>query len=198
MTGRFLHRYNPTLEDEYRKAVEVDGDHYQLRIFDTAGQEHNHVKYYFTAADVLVLAFSLTDRSSLEAAKELRRFADTCCDQHSRLPAVLVGTKLDLEKERTISYEEGATAAKELGCSYNETSAATNSNVLQAFQMAVRLTVLQRRSTLDLCGCGCAMGLEKRLHRSAKKSVKGLVSKCTHFLNKRKSLLYCEHFAIVE
>ena len=158
-------------------------------------QEHNHVKYYFTAADVLVLAFSLTDRSSLEAAKELRRFADTCCD---RLPAVLVGTKLDLEKERTISYEEGATAAKELGCSYNETSAATNSNVLQAFQMAVRLTVLQRRSTLDLCGCGCAMGLEKRLHRSAKKSVKGLVSKCTHFLNKRKSLLYCEHFAIVE
>ena len=59
-------------------------------------QEHSHVKYYFAAADVLVLAFSLTDRSSLEAAKELRRFADTCCDQHSRLPAVLVGTKLDL------------------------------------------------------------------------------------------------------
>ena len=38
MTGRFLHRYNPTLEDEYRKTVEVDGAHYQLRIFDTAGQ----------------------------------------------------------------------------------------------------------------------------------------------------------------
>ena len=161
-------------------------------------QEHSHVKYYFAAADVLVLTFSLTGRSSLEAAKELRRFADTCCDQHSRMPAVLVGTKLDLEKERTISYEEGAATAKELGCSYKETSAATNSNVLQAFQMAVRLTILQRRSTMDLCGCGCAMGLEKRLHRSAKKSVKGLVSRCTHFLNKRKSLLYSEHFAIVE
>lgn len=43
MTGRFLHRYDPTLEDEYRKAIDLDGEQYQLCIFDTAGQVCIHL-----------------------------------------------------------------------------------------------------------------------------------------------------------
>ena len=38
ITGRFLHSYDPTLEDEYKKKLEVDGEKYELSIFDTAGQ----------------------------------------------------------------------------------------------------------------------------------------------------------------
>lgn len=38
LTGRFLHRYDPTLEDEYCTQAEVDGETFQLRILDTAGQ----------------------------------------------------------------------------------------------------------------------------------------------------------------
>lgn len=38
LTNRFLHRYDPTLEDEYCTQAVVDGETYQLRILDTAGQ----------------------------------------------------------------------------------------------------------------------------------------------------------------
>ena len=158
------------------------------------------MQYYFGAANVLLLVFSLTDKSSLETAKELRQFADSCCSNRSwlKLPAVLVGTKQDLEQERQISFEEGLAAAKELGCSYVETSAATNKNVLQAFHTAVRLTALQSssaKSTMDLFRCGCASGLERKLQHSAKKSVKGLLCKWTNFCSGRKSFIYSEQFA---
>lgn len=156
------------------------------------------MQYYFGAANVLLLVFSLTDKSSLETAKKLRRFADSCSSNHSWLPAVLVGTKQDLEQERQVSFEEGLATAKELGCSYVETSAATNKNVLQAFHIAVRLLALQSssgKSTMDLFRCGCASGLEKKLHHSAKKSVKGLLCKWTKFCNGKKNFFYSEQFA---
>lgn len=38
ITGRFLHHYNPTLEDEYRCKLDADGRQQSLVIMDTAGQ----------------------------------------------------------------------------------------------------------------------------------------------------------------
>ena len=49
ITGRFLHRYDPTLEDEYKKKLEVDGETYELSIFDTAGQVGIFFLFYFPA-----------------------------------------------------------------------------------------------------------------------------------------------------
>lgn len=38
ITGRFLHHYDPTLEDEYRCQVLVNGQMRSVAIMDTAGQ----------------------------------------------------------------------------------------------------------------------------------------------------------------
>jgi len=37
--GVFVEKYDPTIEDSYRKNVEVDGSQYLLEILDTAGTE---------------------------------------------------------------------------------------------------------------------------------------------------------------
>jgi small GTP-binding protein len=37
--GNFVEKYDPTIEDSYRKLVEVDGNACMLDIMDTAGQE---------------------------------------------------------------------------------------------------------------------------------------------------------------
>ena len=34
-----MEKYDPTIEDSYRKLVEVDNDQYMLEILDTAGTE---------------------------------------------------------------------------------------------------------------------------------------------------------------
>jgi len=42
--GIFVERYDPTIEDSYRKMIEVDGNQFMLEILDTAGTE----QYVFT------------------------------------------------------------------------------------------------------------------------------------------------------
>lgn len=37
--GVFVERYDPTIEDSYRKHIDVDGRHVVLEIMDTAGTE---------------------------------------------------------------------------------------------------------------------------------------------------------------
>lgn len=38
LTGRFLQHYDPTLEDEYRTCLMVDGEEREVTVMDTAGQ----------------------------------------------------------------------------------------------------------------------------------------------------------------
>lgn len=37
--GKFVERFDPTIEDAYRQQAEVDGEARMLEIYDTAGQE---------------------------------------------------------------------------------------------------------------------------------------------------------------
>ena len=48
---------------------------------------------------------------------------------------VLVGNKIDLDRERKVSKEEGATLAKHLGMKFIETSAKSSANVGEAFKI---------------------------------------------------------------
>ncbi len=57
---------------------------------------------------------------------------------------MLVGNKVDLEEERAVRKEEGATAAQRFGCGFVEASAKTNTRVNELFYELVRLITAWR------------------------------------------------------
>lgn len=146
-------------------------------------QDPLFLQSYCRSADALLVAFSLTDQSSLNTAHDILQLA---CSNGRRPPAVLVGTKSDLQAERQVSFEKGLAVAKDLGCGYSETSAATHVNVTQAFHLAVKLSVYSSSSSVsDLCG-GCAANLESKLQQSAKKGVREVLRKWSSLSRKKK------------
>lgn len=140
MTNNFIKEYDPTIEDNYRKQVVVDGEVALLDILDTAGQEEYSAMrdQYINFGKGFLLAYSITSRISydelIEIHQSILRAKDTDC-----VPMVLCATKSDLEDERVISKAEGADLASNLKCPFFESSAKTHVNVDEVFSELVRV-----------------------------------------------------------
>ncbi|XP_066912706.1 ras-related protein Rap-1b-like isoform X1 [Clytia hemisphaerica] len=138
--GIFVEKYDPTIEDSYRKQVEVDGQQAMLEILDTAGTEQFTAMrdLYMKNGQGFVLVYSITAQSTFNDLMDLRdqilRVKDT-----EDVPMVLVGNKCDLEDERVVGKDNGQNLAKQFGnCTFLETSAKMKINVNEIFHDLVR------------------------------------------------------------
>mmetsp|Transcript_20550 Transcript_20550/g.28945 ORF Transcript_20550/g.28945 Transcript_20550/m.28945 type:complete len:186 (-) Transcript_20550:228-785(-) len=138
--GIFVEKYDPTIEDSYRKPVEVDNNQYMLEILDTAGTEQFTAMrdLYMKNGQGFVLVYSIIAQSTFNDLPDLReqilRVKD--CDS---VPMVLVGNKCDLQDQRVITHEQGESLAKKFGgCTFLEASAKTKQNVDQIFHDLIR------------------------------------------------------------
>jgi len=135
----FVAEYDPTIENSYRKQLEVDGQTCMLDILDTAGQEalSAMTDAYMLSGNGFMIVYSILSRLSLE---EGRRFYDKIklIKDEDDVPIVLVANKCDLEKMREVSRDTGAAVAEEFKCPFFETSAKDRINVDEAFMEAIR------------------------------------------------------------
>merc|ERR1739848_253792 len=130
--GNFVEKYDPTIEDSYRKQVAVDGVAVLLDIMDTAGQEEYSAlrDQYMKTGQGFVLGYSITTNTSFEAASKLRNQILRIKEDSQDIPIQLVGNKLDLaDEERQVTTEQGRMLAQKFGCGFIEASAKTNTNV---------------------------------------------------------------------
>lgn len=138
--GVYLDTYDPTIEDSYRKTIEIDNKVFDLEILDTAGiaQFTAMRELYIKSGMGFLLVYSVTDRQSLEELMELREQVLRIKDS-DRVPMVLIGNKADLNNERVISVEEGIEVSSKWGrVPFYETSALLRSNVDEVFVDLVR------------------------------------------------------------
>merc|ERR1712098_626041 len=72
--GVFVEKYDPTIEDSYRKNVEVDGKQYLLEILDTAGTEQFTAMrdLYMKDGQGFVLVYSITAQSTFNDLQDLK------------------------------------------------------------------------------------------------------------------------------
>nr|XP_055192459.1 LOW QUALITY PROTEIN: ras-related protein Rap-2b-like [Nyctereutes procyonoides] len=139
VTGSFIEKYDPTIEDFYRTEIEVDSSPSVLEILDTAGTEQfaSMRDLYIKNAQGFILVYSLVNQQSFQDIKRMRDQIIRV-KRYERVPMILVGNKVDLEGEREVSYGEGKALAEEWSCPFMETSAKNKASVDELFAEIVR------------------------------------------------------------
>ena len=135
-----MKEYDPTIEDNYRKPVQIDGQMERLDILDTAGQEeYNSMRdMWYDVGHGFLLVYSITLRSTFEELAEMHKDILMVKDSEHGVPIVLVGNKCDLVNERVISHGEGMALAARWGCPFFEASAKEKINDQEVFFSVVR------------------------------------------------------------
>ncbi|CAG8980351.1 hypothetical protein HYALB_00011455 [Hymenoscyphus albidus] len=131
----WIESYDPTIEDSYRKQIDVDGRQCMLEILDTAGTEQFTAmrELYMKTGQGFLLVFSITSQSSLYELAELREQIIRIKDDEN-VPIVIVGNKSDLEDDRVVSRSKAFSVSQSWGnAPYYETSARRRANVDEVF-----------------------------------------------------------------
>ncbi|KAK8890211.1 hypothetical protein M9Y10_034982 [Tritrichomonas musculus] len=139
-----------TLGASYSAKTEMFNEHlFRLQIWDTAGQEkyRGMTPMYYHNAHIAIIVYSIANSESFEAVdswfKSLRNNAD------SDIIIFLVGNKVDLESERTVSTEEGEKKAKQFGAEFCEVSAKTGFGIADLFSLMPMLYLEKKPNPND-------------------------------------------------
>lgn len=158
VSGTFIERYDPTIEDFYRKEIEVDGAPSVLEILDTAGTEQfaSMRDLYIKNGQGFVVVYSVTSLQSFYDIKSMRDQILRVKGMREFVPILLVGNKCDLTGQREVRRSDGDALAATWGCSFIEASAKSSLNVNEVFAEIVReMTVKPARS--GPCQCCCTI-----------------------------------------
>ncbi|KEG13829.1 putative small GTP-binding protein RAB6 [Trypanosoma grayi] len=137
--GHFVDKYDATIEDVYRKPIDIDNEPAVLTIVDTAGQDAFGAMrdQYLKKGQGFVLVYSITDAESFQQLKriyaQLRRVKG---DQP--VPCVVVGNKIDETNYRAVASEEGSQFASQTKCPFLEVTAKNRRMAEEVFETLVR------------------------------------------------------------
>jgi len=150
-SGAFPSEYVPTIFDNYRANVTVDGNCVSLGLWDTAGQEdYDRLRpLSYPGSDVALICFAVNSKHSLENVStkwypEIR--------QHiAGTPIILVGTKGDLKnqpenKSEIVSQADIDAATKRIqAIKYIECSALQVQTLVPVFEEAIRAALAKNK-----------------------------------------------------
>merc|ERR1711907_271610 len=120
-SGKFPKKYDPTIEDSYRKKLEVNEKVCTLDILDTAGQDEYSTlrEEYMQEGRGFVLVYSIVDAESFEKMDEFKAQIEKACSKTGyKVPIMLVGNKCDMTDGRVIPERQGKRKAND--CTENK------------------------------------------------------------------------------
>eukprot|EP00033_Pygsuia_biforma_P004007 GCRY01004389.1.p1 GENE.GCRY01004389.1~~GCRY01004389.1.p1 ORF type:complete len:199 (+),score=60.79 GCRY01004389.1:97-693(+) len=157
-TNKFYYEYIPTVFDNYRANVMVNGQPFCLNMWDTAGQEdYDRLRpLSYPGTDVFVLCFSVVHPSSF--INVTAKWVPELHHHSPNTPIVLAGLKADLRTDDCtleylrkkgqypVTHDQGVRAAKDVGAEcYVECSAKHLQGVKEVFDEAIKAAVFPRQ-----------------------------------------------------
>lgn len=141
----FVEDWDPTIEDAYRKTVDVDDILCVLEILDTAGQDDfaSLRPQWMMGKQGYVFVYSMDNADSLE---ELKPFLDLHRqingENSANIPIILCANKKDIidqdPSKCQVPPAVGRAKAEEMGALYLETSALNGEHVIDVFETIIR------------------------------------------------------------
>jgi len=125
--------------------MRIDQQDIKLQVWDTAGQERFRTitTSYYRGANGIMIVFDVTDSASFEKVRywlnELKEHVGP------DMPSVLVGNKIDCQRERSVDNATAVRFSQEVGISYMETSAKTPEGVTEAYALLVNKMLAQSK-----------------------------------------------------
>lgn len=138
--ARFSQGMAATVGIDYRvKTVTVDNAQVALQLWDTAGQERYRCisQQFFRKADGVVVMYDLTAKQSFLSIRQWLSSVEEAVGD--RIPVLLLGNKLDNEKEREVPRGLGEQLAKENNLIFYECSACSGHNTKESLLHLARL-----------------------------------------------------------
>ncbi len=148
----FLTRYaDKTYQEDYLSTIGMDykiknyelenGDIIKLYIWDTAGQDRfrSITSNYYKGADGIILIYDITKQ---ETFNNVRNWITSIKEEApAKVVLVLVGNKVDDEKNRAVPQSEGEKIADEYNLPFLECSAKSDINVTETFDVLIKKIV---------------------------------------------------------
>eukprot|EP00484_Ammonia_sp_Unknown_P001486 CAMPEP_0197020892 /NCGR_PEP_ID=MMETSP1384-20130603/1759_1 /TAXON_ID=29189 /ORGANISM="Ammonia sp." /LENGTH=224 /DNA_ID=CAMNT_0042448615 /DNA_START=59 /DNA_END=733 /DNA_ORIENTATION=+ len=145
LSDDFRTEYEPTIEDFYRKTIEVDRiGCVNLEIYDTAGQQEFSTMQdeYYRTGDGFLLVYNITSGISYNGLQDtynkLLKARSVVNENGPPPPIVVAGNKCDLTHLRQVTVSDGKKLANQWDCPFFETSAKEKINNLAIFEELVR------------------------------------------------------------
>ena len=157
--GEFVESYVPTIEDEFQKNVNIDGETYPAYIVDTAGQdEFKDLKSTsLKNCDGFFLVYAVDDANSAESLRE--NFDLIKNMQRNTKNVIILGNKCDLPKDTwKVKKEEVKNKIKQWGSGIPifEVSAKAGIGVNESFEKLARILLgKDQASNQNSEGGGC-------------------------------------------
>lgn len=156
ITGSTLENPTPTLEDNYKKYIEVEGQRFQINILDTSGEDEYQTLFdsWIRQSDGIILTFAVdTNKSFKDLNTKYQRILKNQIANEKKYPIILIGNKCDTNK-REVTQKQAKNYADKIKASYFEVSALTdeNNNINAAF-MKIAEKVLSKllKNKKDKC-----------------------------------------------
>ena len=148
----FLTRYaDKTYQEDYLSTIGMDykiknyelenGNIIRLYIWDTAGQDRfrSITSNYYKGADGIILIYDITKQ---ETFNNVRNWITSIKEEApAKVVLILVGNKVDDEKNRTVPQSEGEKIADEYNLPFLECSAKSDINVTETFDVLIKKIV---------------------------------------------------------
>jgi len=138
--GRFVERYDPTIENTFQKTIRFKKVQFFTEIVDSAGMDEYSRLSRNASVGVhgYLLLYSTGNRNSFD---QIQAIDDLLLDMHGGshgVARVLVATMIDQDDQRQVTYEEGQALADSRHIPYLECSAKENLNVTEVFTTLIR------------------------------------------------------------